>query len=769
MTYEAYSTVETIYWSHGGTNRHDQQLQIGQDNPAEMAFTASGRFYKGILRTPASGMLVLEVVAPRPLRLWVNGELALDESLPWRWYERELRATVMIPCFAGEVTLLAEIGERPTWPKSLDEDCPSRNREHVRAELLNRHPDRLHLTAIVAEDALAPAMSLRFLPAQFQRDGVVWQKILTRTIPGYDLTPPSIEARSLAEVPSTPISLSTAISPQKAVEMTSEEERAAGIHRYYVPVAGQHDMPAPLRTAGEVETRLEPEIEIARTISLTIDSASGSVTLAMPAFESLGRMAPQHEFREISWPSLEDARPLLPEPILPDRLSWIHELHDYSWEVLYRLVRHPQPDTGLPNAYIGTSDTAFLNNQFVWDSSFTAMCTAYGWRALPACATLDILYSSQFDGGYLHREHDTRDGMPAGFEPDFSPNPPLMSVAEWAIVNLTGDIERLTHVYPALKAIHIWIKTNRRLPDGTYWTTGLANGLDNSPSLGDGYPDLTAQMAHDAEVLGKMARTLGMIEEAEAWESEISEIGTALNERLWSDEQQIYSTSLPDGGHNTNKVITAFWPMWADIVPAERVAALARHMKDPSSFWRHHPFPSLAADSPYFQPGGQYWMGSVWAPTNYAAIKGIARAGRQDLAREASLRHLQCMHEVWRETGHIWENYCSERSERGNWSCPDYSWTTLGPIALLYEVIIGLEADALHNQLHWKLPDEERIGVRRFPLGAATIRLECIRTATERILTVDCDQPFTLNVELPGQQIAYECPAGHSEHRILKS
>ena len=82
-----------------------------------------------------------------------------------------------------------------------------------------------------------------------------------------------------------------------------------------------------------------------------------------------------------------------------------------------------------------------------------------------------------------------------------------MSLAEWKLASLTGDVQRLAQVYPVLCGYHQWLQANRRLPDGTFWTTGLASGLDNAPSLGDGYPCLTAQMAHDAEILSNMAHT----------------------------------------------------------------------------------------------------------------------------------------------------------------------------------------------------------------------------------------------------------------------
>lgn len=162
---------------------------------------------------------------------------------------------------------------------------------------------------------------------------------------------------------------------------------------------------------------------------------------------------------------------------------------------------------------------------------------------------------------------------------------------------------------------------------------------------------------------------------------------------------------LPGGGHNPNKVVTGFWPLWTGLVPSDRVAACARHLLDPRSFWRHHPVPSLAADSPAYCAGGDYWRGSVWAPTNAATAWGFVRAGRHDLARRLVQRHLTVMLETYAMEPALWENYCAEESSRGSISNADYSWTTLGPIALLYEVLIGIQPDALRNRIRWTLPE----------------------------------------------------------------
>ena len=751
--------VEIVFWSRAGATRDAGSL--AQAQAETLAFEPEGRFYAARLQVPAAGTLVLELSSPRPLRLWLDGAPVLDEGLFWRCYERHLRAAVVAPCLAGPVAMLVEVGPRSSWPASIDRDCPSRRRAHVRAALQQRLPDRLGMTACLVPGVQAPATSLRFLPTQFRRDDITWQHVLAQPFAGLAADPPSLDHASPLDRPEPVLLLTSSVLPGAAREGTTAEERQRGWRRFFVPVGHFADDPEPLRRPGDPETRVEPSVEPARLLSLRVEGPGGAVEVPMPGYESLGRQAPVRQFRSLPRPQFEATWAQLPEPVLPPRLAWTQRLYHYTWDMLHRLVREPRPESGLPGLYVATALKNFAWHQFVWDSSFTAMCTAYAWRAFPVHASLDLLLSRQFDGGYIHREHDIRDGLPAAYEPDFSPNPPILSVAEWAIACLTGDRLRLARVYPPLTDLHRWLRANRQLPDGTYWTTGLANGLDNSPSLGEGYPCLTAQMAHDAEVLGRMARALGRPAEAEAWEAERAAIAQALNAHLWSPAQSIYATSLAEGGHNPNKVVTAFWPLWAGVVPADRVEALARHLQDPHSFWRHHPIPSLAADSPHFRPAGDYWLGSTWAPTNFAAIKGFARAGRWDLARLTAERHLYCMYEVLRDTGSIWENYSSEKSERGSWSGPDYCWSSLGPVALLLEVVLGLEPDALHNTLRWNLPEETVVGVRRLPLGPATVSVEARRRAEGGYdVEVNSDRALRLEIQRQGEWRAYDCPCG---------
>ncbi|MHC4250209.1 MAG: MGH1-like glycoside hydrolase domain-containing protein [Planctomycetota bacterium] len=753
--------MELISWSRGGARWVDERLaeSVSDAGLGALPLEADARYYRARVRFDGDGTLVLDVWSPRPLRLWLDGVSVLDEPLTWRTYQRHVRAAVVLPVAAGPAELRVEVGERPRHPESVDRDCPSRNRERVMAQLARNFPDVLRLTPRLVSDTSAPAAALRFSPSQFHLDGLVMQEVIARPVVQ---GPPSTKLRDLSERAGELPRIGTDVSPGTLHESTSERDERAGLVRLHVPVGSPH-APVPVARGPAPEKRVEPVIEEVGSTSLTVEGKWGSVTVDMPVYERRGRLAPRREFRKIDWPSAEELIEAAPEPVLEGDWAHFAELYRAAWKMLAKLVRHPRPESGLPGSYLCTAAGFFTHYQFVWDTSFTAMATAYGHRALDPCASLDCLYVHQFDGGYIHREIDTRDALPVVYEPDFSPNPPVMAVAEWQIARLTGDARRIHRVYRALAEHHEWLETNRKLPDGTFWTTGLANGLDNSPSLGDGYPDLTAQMAHHADVLADMATLIGESHESSRWRKRHGEIGAACNERLWSDAMEFYSTSLPDGGHNTNKVVTGFWPLWANIVPDDRVGMLVERVKDPKSFWRHHPVPSLAADSPEYRPGGDYWLGSTWAPTNCATIKGFQRAGRFDVAREILTRHLQCMYEVFEQTGHIWENYCAERSAPGNWSGPDYSWSAVGPIALLLEVLVGLEPSALERSITWSPPPGKTVGAKRYPLGACTIDLLQERREGGDVVVVNTDLQFTLNVVRGEATKSVVCEGGRTE------
>lgn len=691
----------------------------------------------GALSLPEPGLFVLRCESTRPMKLWIGRHLVFEDE-PQRdrtYVVRRMILAAALPLEAGEHSVHLAAGLPARHISWVDEHCADPRREETLAAIARHLPDGIRLTARLLPPAAGPALALRFEPGQFRENGVWWQDTRARPLAGFRPFP--APWKSWDEKPPDPLpALSSPLGQARRV--APFPGRPMDEVRFYVPVCAGD--PPSAREPGP-DPRGESIRAVVTEAPLTVTTPEGVVSVPLPVFEILGRRAPAREHRELPAPDPGAVLAAAPRPVLPaSRRGWL-EMYEAAFRMLCRLWETRPPESGLPGGYLRTAENGFENRQFVWDTCFTTLAAAYAHRAFPARASLDALYSRQDDGGLIEREHDTRDNTALVFEPGFGVNPPLFAQAEWAAARLDGDAARLQAVRPVLEAHFEWIWHNRRLPDGTFWNTGLASGLDNSPGQGIAHPCLTAQMMHLAEYLARFARMGGDSPAEKRFEQRRLAIEEALETRLWDAERGIYSAPLAEGGFNPHKIITAFWPLWAGCAEPDRVAALRKHLEDPAEFNRPHPIPTLAADSPLYRPGGDYWRGSVWSPTNAAALLGFWRAGQQDAARAFAARHLDAMLRVFFETdGGLWENYAPEALTPGSWSQKNYSWTAASPVVLLLEVLLGLEPDAFSSTLTWTLPEEPGCGVERYPLGKATISLllrdGCVEAA--------CDFPFTL-------------------------
>ena len=139
------------------------------------------------------------------------------------------------------------------------------------------------------------------------------------------------------------------------------------------------------------------------------------------------------------------------------------------------------------------------------------------------------------------------------------------------------------------------------------------------------------------------------------------------------------------------------------------------------------------------------------APTTYQAVKGLERYGYEEYA--ATEKYLTGMAAVFRQTGTVWENYAPDFHERGSQSKGDFvGWTGCGPIALLFENVMGLRPNAIRNRLQWRLRRLDRHGVERLTIGKTTLTLLCDKRAAAdapAVLTLETDKPFEIEVVHP--------------------
>ena len=335
-----------------------------------------------------------------------------------------------------------------------------------------------------------------------------------------------------------------------------------------------------------------------------------------------------------------------------------------------------------------------------------------------------------------------------------------MPWCEWEYFQLTGDKERLGRVFYPLLAYHKWLHLNRTWQDGSYWSTGFACGMDNQPRvdtkvysehLSHGHSiwvDACFQMVISGKLLIEMGKILGHEEDTEWLCDEVKMLTSVLNDKLWCEEDAYYY-DMWRTGLNGVKSIGAYWSLLADIVPAERLPRFIAHLDNPNEFKRAHRVPTLSADHPLYEDRGGYWKGGVWAPTNYMVLKGLDRVGYHALAYDIGCNTLDNVVKVFNQTGTVWENYAPEYPKEG-WARPDFvGWTGLIPVAVLFEYVFGIQADAKNHEIVWRVNLTERHGIEQYPFDGLFVDLLCEAredASAEPVITVKCDSPVRVRI-----------------------
>ena len=441
--------------------------------------------------------------------------------------------------------------------------------------------------------------------------------------------------------------------------------------------------------------------------------------------ENVFRSMPREE---VAPPTFAGARGELPEPFWGGHATAL-DCYWKTWELAFRNLRRPTAENGFVANYI---DTAFNDCLFMWDSAFILLFARYGSRAFDFQRTLDNLYAKQHKDGFICREIREADGGDqfSRFDPA-STGPNVMPWTEWESYLTHGDRERLAHVFPVLVAYHRWLRLYRSWPDGTYWASGWACGMDNQPRVEGAeeyacwyhghlvWVDTCMQQAFSARLLLRMAEVLGRESVVADMAQELERLMRVVNDTLWDERSAYYYDRWPDGHLGEAKTIGAYWALLADLVPPERLPRFIAHLDASAEFNRPHRAPSLSADHPSYHAEGGYWLGSVWSPTNYMLLRGLQHVGYGELAHEIALNHVTNVVQVYERTGTVWENYAPEAAAPGKPAKGDFvGWGGLGPVAVLLEYVFGLQPDVQHSRLTWDVRLAEEHGVRRYPFGA---------------------------------------------------
>ncbi|MBQ3900096.1 MAG: hypothetical protein II736_00070 [Clostridia bacterium] len=483
-------------------------------------------------------------------------------------------------------------------------------------------------------------------------------------------------------------------------------------------------------------------------------------------------------------------RDKLPRPVLEGHEDWI-DLYYKAWELAFRNVEYLNKPgwkdimTCMPGVGI----------TWQWDSCIMTFITNYSNGTLNALNNLDNLYMLRRESdGFMSMAYVIETGEPAYGE---RINPPLMAWAEWEHYLVSGDISRFGEVLPALEGIYSFIENKRKRDTcDLYWFEDPgSSGMDNSPRGGyfakhlDGsdvcHVDLACQQALSADRISRICDVLGLSDKAAFYRSEKARINALINYYHWSDRAGWYFDFFARDERGTkvklinSKTAAAFWALLGGAADGERRSRMKDHMFDPGEFFTKIPFASLSADDPNYDRTGGYWLGGVWPPTNFAAVRGLCETGMRELARTAVVRMLEGMSAVARDPafGGIWECYAPEEyrpatTEDGGLVRSEFvGWGGLAPVTMLIENVIGLRFDSSSNTVTFSLDGREKCGLENMVFSNNRISVKCTEYQSFRDQTVietEAEKPFTLKVvtKYLWDPVLLDVPAGKHTFRV---
>lgn len=485
--------------------------------------------------------------------------------------------------------------------------------------------------------------------------------------------------------------------------------------------------------------------------------------------------------------SIQFPKHLVPEPILENEPLLI-ELYYAAWEMAWNKITRGTSQNGFVNFYM---DEGFNELIYQWDTNFMAGFGIYASNLFPAIQSLDNFYSKQREDGYIQRVYWESNGQPASIPTIDEPmiNPPLFAWIEWRYYQITGDKSRLKNVLPNLTKYYDWINNNLRdsLGQGLYYTTQLGSGMDNipRPNVGKaGWIDFSAQMALAAKMIVNIASFVGDNKTVLKFTDEYSRITKLINQLCWDEDSQFYYDLRQDKKLSDVMHIGGFWTLLSETATRDRAEALFKHLANPDEFWRPHMIPTLAANQPMYDSSGHYWLGGVWAPTNYMVIKGLENYGQHELADQIVENHLYKMAEIYFDfepsvdkiafeeryaDGYrtIWECYSPEYTEPATrWDDTFYSrqdfvgWSGLGPIAMLIENVIGIELNVPQNKITWRIDRSDKHGIKNLNYLDGKVSLLVEPSDSHLAFNVTSTHKFDLLIVYKGKSTLREIYVG---------
>ncbi len=169
---------------------------------------------------------------------------------------------------------------------------------------------------------------------------------------------------------------------------------------------------------------------------------------------------------------------------------------------------------------------------------------------------------------------------------------------------------------------------------------------------------LNALYALDAEMLLQIARELGMAADAQRWEAHYLRLKQLIDEKLWSEADQLYLNRHWDGTFVRRVTPESFYALTAGIAAPERARTMLAALRDPNRFGGQSGLPTLARNDAAFNPT-ERWRGAIVAEANYLAYLGFKHYSFYAEAAALAQQSVALARDSWQQSNKVYDTYAA--------------------------------------------------------------------------------------------------------------
>lgn len=269
---------------------------------------------------------------------------------------------------------------------------------------------------------------------------------------------------------------------------------------------------------------------------------------------------------------------------------------------------------------------------------------------------------------------------------------------------------------------------------GTAFGARNETGMDNSATHDEAVYDpatrslstfdvgLNCALALDTEMLGKIARELGHVDDAARFEALAQDTRDKIRTELWDEARGLFANRQRHGGFVSSVGPTTFYPLLCGAASEAQAARLLEHLADPATFGGQFVLPNASRNDPAYKEN-VYWRGRIWANVNYFVWQGLRRYGFEPEAAELARKSLAMFEQSWTTARLCGENYNAETGEivdQGD-ADPFYTWGAMLPLLGVSQV---MDIGPWHG---WELANSGetvRLGPVSSPAGDVVVTVE---------------------------------------------